>query len=119
MICWFRSSHLFNVILKVKLIFLGIFCGDGFTDLDHQRGDDAEVGFAMDGFECDQRVFVSGLEGEERGDVAAFGAFENEGRALDVFEPALRGAELAIFGVAEVVGQDVGEMSKGITCQPE
>lgn len=77
------------------------------------------MGFVLDGFEGDQRVFVSGLEGEERGDVASLRAFENEGRAFDVFEPAVWGAELAFFGVAEVVGQDVGEMSKGITCQPE
>lgn len=69
------------------------------------------MGFALDGFEGDQRVFVSGLEGEERGDVAALGSFENECRAFDVFEPAVRGAELAFLRVFQIERENVGAIA--------
>lgn len=40
-------------------------------------------------------------------DVSSLRAFEDEGRALDVFEPALRGAELAFFRVFQIEGENV------------
>lgn len=38
---------------------------DASADPRYERCDDAEVGFALDGFEFDQRVAAAGLEGEE------------------------------------------------------